>query len=90
MRFTRYSDEVELSMYQFYLSLAEKDRRRYAAVEALKLGHGGIVYLSDLFGCSERTIRNGLDELISPPDLPPGRSREKGEDENVASTPSPT
>jgi hypothetical protein len=87
MQFTRYSDEVELSMHQFYLSLAEKDRRRYAAIEALKLGHGGIVYLAKLFGCSEKTIRNGLDELISPSDLPAGRSREKGGGENAASTP---
>ncbi|MGH8104012.1 MAG: hypothetical protein ACREJQ_05785 [bacterium] len=37
MRFTRYSDEVEFSMHQFYHSLAEKDRRRYVATEALKL-----------------------------------------------------
>lgn len=87
MRFTRYSDEVELSMHQFYLSLAEKDRRRYVAVEALKLGHGGVVYLASLFGCSEKTIRCGLDELLTPPELPAGRSRKKGEDAAVVSTP---
>ena len=28
-------------MQRYYQSLSEKDRRRYAAVEALKLGWGG-------------------------------------------------
>ena len=86
MRFTPYPKEIESAMSLFYLSLSERDRRRYAAVEAVKLGHGGILYLSDLFGCSERTIRNGLDELYDPPALPLGRSRKKGADANAAST----
>jgi len=50
-------------MVAFYESLSEKDRRRYAAVEAQKLGHGGITYISELFGCEENTIRKGLAEL---------------------------
>jgi hypothetical protein len=54
MRFTPYSAEIELFMQQLYASLSERDRRRYAAVEAIKLGNGGIVYLAHLFGCSER------------------------------------
>ena len=36
-----YSSEIEQRMQQLYQSLSEKDRRRYAAVEALKLGWGG-------------------------------------------------
>lgn len=87
MRFTPYSEEIECSMCQLYVSLAERDRRRYAAVEALKLGHGGILYLTNLFGCSEKTIRRGLDELFNPPALPIGRSRKKGAGANVVSTP---
>jgi len=86
MRFTRYSEEIEFSMHQLYSSLSERDRRRYAAVEALKLGHGGILYLAHLFGCAEKTIRRGLDELLTPPELPLGRSRKKGLDANVVST----
>lgn len=42
--FTKYSDEIEKDMQSLYESLSEKDRRRYAAIEAKKLGHGGIVY----------------------------------------------
>jgi len=78
MRFTPYTEEIESSRCLFYRSLSERDRRRYAATEAVKLGHGGILYLSELFGCSERTIRNGLAELDDPLLLPPGRSRKKG------------
>jgi transcriptional antiterminator len=56
---------VEASLRQFYDTLSEKDRRRYAATEAKKLGHGGIGYLAKLFDCSRRTIENGIAELAS-------------------------
>jgi len=87
MRFRAYSAEIELFMQQLYASLSERDRRRYAAVEAIKLGRGGIVYLSRLFGCSERTIRNGITELYDPPMLPVGSTRKKGADASDVSTP---
>ena len=38
-----YPKLVEDQMVKFFRSLNERDRRRYAAVEAAKLGHGGIV-----------------------------------------------
>lgn len=50
-------------MLRLYQSLNEKDRRRYAAIEAAKLGWGGISYVSGLFGCDYYTIRLGLSEL---------------------------
>ena len=37
-----YSSAIEDQMHSFYQSLSEKDRRRYAAIEATKLGRGGI------------------------------------------------
>ena len=40
-----YPVEIEQVMQQFYTTLFEKDRRRYAAVEASKLGHGGVTYI---------------------------------------------
>ncbi|MBD2731326.1 hypothetical protein H6G96_34725 [Nostoc sp. FACHB-892] len=58
-----YSSEVEAKMQRLYQSLSEKDRRRYAAIEALKLGWGRINYISQLFGCDDDTIRFGLKEL---------------------------
>lgn len=48
-----YNQETEAVMRRFYGSLSEKDRRRYAGIEALKYGHGGRNYrLSDKDSCS--------------------------------------
>lgn len=58
-----YSPEVGQQMQRFYGSLSEKDRRRYAAIEALKLGWGGISYINQLLGCDDETIRFGIAEL---------------------------
>ena len=54
-----YSPELEHSMRMFHDSLSEKDRRRYAAIEAAKLGHGGIDYISTLLGCDPKTVDKG-------------------------------
>jgi len=58
-----YNEEIIYNMCCLYESLTEKDRRRYAAIEAKKIGHGGTLYISTLFGCDEKTIRQGLIDL---------------------------
>jgi len=58
-----YNKMTEDCMLTFYNNLSEKDRRHYAAIEAEKLGHGGITYISDLFGCSRQTVHDGIEEL---------------------------
>ena len=58
-----YPPDVELAMQVLYRSLRENDRRRYAAVEAAKLGHGGLDYLAALLGCDPKTIRRGQEDL---------------------------
>lgn len=58
-----YSEELELQMRDVFHSLNEKDRRRYAAIEARKLGFGGIEYVSQTFGCSRDAIAHGMREL---------------------------
>jgi hypothetical protein len=73
-----YSPETERRMKTLYQSLNERDRRRYAAIEADKLGYGGQAYISQLLGCDHKTLQRGLDDLDHPPDLPPGRVRKKG------------
>lgn len=78
----RYGHEIERDMRTFYASLSEKDRRRYAAIEAAKLGHGGIEYVSKLLDCDAKTIRHGQRDLENPPVLPPGKVRKKGADAN--------
>ena len=60
-----YAPELEHTLRQFYTSLSEKDRRRYAGVEALKLGQGGRNYLARVLGCSRRTVTNGAREVSS-------------------------
>ena len=82
-----YSPKIEHSMKTMYRSLREKDQRRYAAVEAAKLGHGGIEYISKVLGCDPKTIHQGLVDLADLPELPPERCRKKGVDANGASIP---
>jgi hypothetical protein len=76
-----YSPEIEHSMRMFHDSLSEKDRRRYAAIEAAKLGYGGTAYISILLGCDPKTIRQGQDDLDHLPDGLGERVRKKGADE---------
>lgn len=80
-----YPPDVEQAMQILYRSLRENDRRRYAAVEAAKLGHGGLEYLTALLGCDPKTIHHGqqdLDQLRAQPHevTPSERVRKKGVD----------
>jgi hypothetical protein len=61
-----YSAETEARMRNFYGSLSEKDRRRYAAVEAEKLGYGGITYICGVLHCDIDRVRRGIEELKQP------------------------
>lgn len=58
-----YSSPIEQKMKEFYVTLSEKDKRRYAAIEALKLGRGGRVYIAEVLGCSRKTVSKGIQEL---------------------------
>ena len=74
-----YSALVERQMVTLYGSLSEKDRRRYAAVEAAKFGHGGMQYIAELFDCDAHTIRHGAQDIEQlPVDEAQGRVRKKG------------
>ena len=76
----RYTEDVERKMKQLFDWLSEKDRRRYAAVEAFKLGHGGVEYITQLFQCDPKTIRQGMQDLDQPADPAADRVRKKGAD----------
>lgn len=74
-----YSKTVEAKMVSLYQSLNEKDRRRYAAIEADKLPHGGTEYIAKLFSCDPKTIRRGSREVETLPQDEAGqRVRKKG------------
>jgi hypothetical protein len=77
-----YPKKLEQKMQRLFGQLSEKDRRRYAAIQAEKLGHGGIEYISGLFGLDPKTIRRGLEELESEQDAAGSGVRKKGADAN--------
>ena len=59
--------------------LSERDRRAYAAIEAYKLGRGGVSYIARLLGMSPETIKKGQRDLDEPGRLPEGdRQRQVG------------
>ena len=84
-----YQTEVEQKMRNVYDCLSEKDRRRYAAAEVVKLGYGGVAYIARLFGCSPESIEHGVRERDQLPDDPlgnrirrPGAGRPKIEEQH--------
>ena len=74
---TGYETAIEIKMQRLFASLSEKDRRRYAGVEAAKLGFGGIEYVSTLFDTDPKTVRRGLQELDLTDDPASDRVRKK-------------
>jgi len=65
--------------YQALLpELDERGRRRWAAIEARSLGRGGVSAVALATGLSDRTVRNGIQELDSPDALAPDRQRRAG------------
>lgn len=77
-RLEPYGAEIEEQMNNLYQSLSEKDRRRYAAIEAKKLGYGGLSYVCRLFGCDESSVKRGLSELEVPLSTKAKRMRKAG------------
>lgn len=58
-----YPPEIAEMMRHFYRSLNERDRRRYAGLEALKYGPGGRHYIAQVLGCSRNTVSKGAREV---------------------------
>jgi hypothetical protein len=73
-----YPEVIEHQMQRFYQSLTEKEQRRYAALEALKLGHGGKTYVRDLLGCDYKTQARGLRDLQDEAAMTLSGIRQKG------------
>ncbi len=87
----RFSEATEEKMRDFCETLSEKDQRRYAAMEAWRLGHGAITYVAEVLGCSTRTVSRGMNELdLLPNDPAAGRVRRVGAGRKKRSRPTPT
>ena len=71
-------EEAKALLLLFCSMLDERQRRLYAGLESLKLGHGGDAYIASLLGLDPHTVSRGRKELMND-DLPPdGRVRTKG------------
>ena len=58
------ADEAKAVVLLFISTLDEKQRRLYAGLESLKLGHGGDGYIATLFGMDPHTVAKGRSELV--------------------------
>ena len=75
-----FAPQIERMMKRLFESLNEADRRRYAAIEAAKLGHGGVELVARVLGCDPKTIQRGIEELQGEDVRDPLRIRKKGVD----------
>ena len=75
----RFDETTEQRIRNVFPTLSEKDRRRFAAIQAVQLGYGGISDVVEVLGCSIRTISRGIEELDQlPVQDTPGRVRREG------------
>jgi len=71
------TEEAKATLLLFCSMLDERQRRLYAGLESLKLGHGGDAHIASLLGMDPHTVARGRRELISG-DLSFGRVRAEG------------
>ena len=73
------NDEKELSPEKkFFDSLSERDKRNYAALEALKLGYHGVTEVSKRLGINKHTIRQGIKDFNLIEKWKPSKIRKDG------------
>jgi hypothetical protein len=58
------TDEAKALLILFCSMLNEKQRRLYAGLESLKLGHGGDAHIASLLGMNPHTVAKGRRELM--------------------------
>lgn len=58
-------DELKAAIVLFYSLLDERQRRLYAGLEALKIGHGGDAQIAGLLGIDPGTVARGRRELLA-------------------------
>jgi hypothetical protein len=61
----------------FYSLLDEQQRRLYAGLESIKLGHGGDTLLADFLNLDAHTVARGRQQLLDQ-DVASGRTRRQG------------
>jgi hypothetical protein len=58
------TEEAKALLVLFCSMLNEKQRRLYAGLESLKLGHGGDVHIASILGIDPHTVAKGRKELM--------------------------
>jgi hypothetical protein len=70
-------DELKAAILLFYGLLDEQQRRLFAGLESLRLGHGGDTLLSDFLGLDVHTVARGRQQLLDR-EILSGRMRRTG------------
>jgi hypothetical protein len=71
------AEEVKAAILLFYSLLDEQQRRLYAGLESLKLGHGGDRQLADFLDLDPHTVARGRQQLLAQ-DVEVDRARKAG------------
>jgi len=69
--------ELGAAIVLFYSLLDEQQRRLYAGLESLKLGHGGDAHLAEFLGVDAHTVARGRHQLLAQ-DIARARVRRTG------------
>jgi hypothetical protein len=57
-------NEIKAAIILFYSMLDEKQRRLYAGLESLRVGHGGDRQIAEVLALNEKTVAKGRNELL--------------------------
>jgi hypothetical protein len=70
-------DELKAAIILFYGLLDEQQRRLFAGLESIRLGHGGDTLLGDFLGLDAHTVARGRQQLLDR-NVISGRIRRQG------------
>jgi hypothetical protein len=70
-------EELKAAILLFYSLLDEQQRRLFAGLESIKLGHGGDTTLAAFLGLDPHTVARGRQQLLDQ-NVIPGRTRRSG------------
>jgi hypothetical protein len=70
-------DELKTAILLFYSLLDEQQRRLFAGLESIRLGHGGDTLLGDFLGLDVHTVARGRQQLLEQ-NVVSGRTRRRG------------
>ena len=70
-------DELKAAILLFYSLLDEQQRRLFAGLESIKLGHGGDSIVAEFLGLDPHTVARGRQQLLDQ-NVTTGRARRSG------------